>query len=123
MAEIYAEEVAPIIGAKLLSASRDPDGTAIRFETDRGTLTFSAEGDCCSTSWFESLDDDAAGGEVTAVEESTGPEPDEAAQVGHECLQCYFGVLKTTKGRATWEMRNSSNGYYGGYYRVSWDPS
>lgn len=93
-------------------------------ETTKGTFLLGADGDCCSSSWFEHIDDDGvAGGTVTAVEDSGAPDGwADPGQGDHECLQFYFTTIKTTKGRLLLEMRNSSNGYYGGYYSVTYTP-
>lgn len=96
----------------------------IEFETDKGTVKITADGDCCSNSWFEHVDDDGiVGGLVTAVEDSGTPDGwVEPKADDHECLQFYFTTISTTKGRLFIEMRNSSNGYYGGHYNVEFTP-
>lgn len=102
------------IGAKLLDVKADHD--TITLTTDRGILIATADGECCSSSWFESVDIDGIGGELTEFDESTEAPPgfEDPPEEDYECIKVYFGTIKTTKGRITYEMRNSSNGYYGG---------
>lgn len=99
------------IGAQLLSVTVDPGREMFELVTSRGTLRAQSEGDCCSHSWFESVDIDGIGGVITKFEETGGVEVPSA---DHECLQTYFGTVYTTTGRLCYELRNSSNGYYGG---------
>lgn len=96
-------------------------GIALRADSEQlliGGWLLEAYGDCCSSSWFEHLDGAAAllGSTILAVEEVQGPDgtPDHEDDV----LQTYFLKFTTTKGRATLEMRNESNGYYGGSFDV-----
>jgi hypothetical protein len=98
--------------------------------TDKGTLTMTAYGDCCSSSWFESVEVDPGleGSVVIKVDQEADPRPDwvetpSKVEEYEECIQYYFGTIYTDKGRITWEMRNSSNGYYGGSILDSWVPA
>lgn len=89
-------------------------------------LTYQAEGDCCSTSWFEHI---AGAGlvigrevlsagayeiEPTIEQKALEALADEPARDG-ECIQNYYYKISTLGGDMHLEMRNSSNGYYGGY--------
>jgi len=85
--------------------------------TNAGTLLMVADGDCCSRSWFESFDSDAEGGTITSFDEYYGKEWDDPDL---DCVKQYFGTVYTTKGRVTYELRNSSNGYYGGSVNWHW---
>ncbi len=109
-----------LIGATVTEVAHTSE--VVTLTTDRGTFKLLAEGDCCSVSWFEHVDDDGiAGGVVTRVEDSGEPEGwvEPADNSEHEVLQYYFTTISTTKGRLMFEMRNSSNGYYGGFIAVS----
>lgn len=95
----------------------------ITLTTTNHTVVLTAVGDCCSSSWFEHVDDiGAVGGEIT---EWTNDEPYHEeyrpANTNYEYFEYQFMTLKTTKGRVHIEMRNSSNGYYGGYIVASVD--
>lgn len=90
------------------------------FVTVVGTLIVGCEGDCCSSSWFEQDSglDTILGSPVLWAEEvpmgSFAPPTDEQEREA-DSLQTYSFVIKTAKGQAEIEMRNASNGYYGGY--------
>ena len=89
--------------------------TRLIFETDQGDLAFVAEGDCCSTSWFNDIIGVAAFEHalVRAAETWTPDPPDNTD--GYECLQVYGVKLTTESGYVDILFRNESNGYYGGY--------
>lgn len=114
-------KVSNVIGSVVLDVTHTKD--VITIVTDRGTLTMTAYGDCCSESWFESVDVDpsAIGGSLTEYEESFEGEKEPAADEW-AYVKTYFGTLKTSTGRITYELRNSSNGYYGGYTECRWLP-
>lgn len=77
-------------------------------------LKYSADGDCCSSSWFENVDVPSVGKiKVFEVLKREMPQ-DSWGLSGHECLAFYGWSLVTDKGYLDIEMRNSSNGYYGG---------
>lgn len=119
---MYESPETKVLGATVASVTHDRN--AIVITTDKGRLVMSAEGDCCSTSWFESVDvDNVAGATVTAFESAAGPALTPEEERGHDCLKNYFGMVTTSKGRILWEMRNSSNGYYGGYITYQWTPA
>jgi len=72
-----------------------------------------ADGDCCSHSWFESINnpENIIDSEIIGIEKKeiiTGKENDDNSVIA-------FGyTLKTNKGYTDIEFRNESNGYYGG---------
>ena len=112
------EDLDRIIGRKLVSIESTKEEIVLNLDGG-ATCTIKAEGDCCSESWFEHVDDnDATGGDVTeidnAIEDAT-----ELKAKDHECLLSSFLTIKTTTGRLHVELRNSSNGYYSGYLTVS----
>jgi hypothetical protein len=94
------------------------DNTVLRFTDCFGIQHhFMAVGDCCSQSWVEHIDGVEVLSSATITEmEDVGGDEDETLcnQDGHEYVKVYFFKFKTTLGYATIEMRNSSNGYYGG---------
>ena len=91
-------------------------------ETDKGTLRGTPEGDCCSSSWIESVECDAPPGALFVG--SLEDDPDLPVPDWHDGAErkVYFGTLLTDRGRIIWEMRNESNGYYGGWVNWSWEP-
>jgi hypothetical protein len=98
-----------------VSISIDKEDLMFKFE-DGGRALWRAVGDCCSSSWFEHVDDLDFRGEILSVEDDEGRYFDERNDDG--ALKHYFTVVKTNRGRLIIEMRNQSNGYYGGQIEV-----
>lgn len=93
------------------------DKELLSFTFDDGTsLTWSAVGDCCSSSWFESVESFDFNGAIRQVEMINGPEREDGE------LKIYFCTIYSVSGRLCIEMRNSSNGYYGGWIEVGEKP-
>lgn len=107
-----------MIGQRIDAIDYNKDGSAIKIHTDKGVWTLTAEGDCCSSSFFVGWDGylDLIGKVITNIDnrqESGAPVyPDQ------ECTQevpaWYGGYLFCGTAHAYLEMRNDSNGYYGG---------
>lgn|SRR5574343_1612208 len=80
------------------------------------------EGDCCSHSWVEHIGNPEACHMAQFFEwrdVGIDPSPDELTadqqrEYDEGELKFYFMELSTSKGQTLIEMRNSSNGYYGG---------
>jgi hypothetical protein len=95
----------------------DPSKSFIGFETDQGRLGFDAEADCCSESWIEHVSDVNSlrpSEPVTEVVEHAavkllGTRQSEDEIYAYEIKTDSFYGLKI-------ELRNSSNGYYGGRF-------
>lgn len=89
----------------------------IVFKTDAGTYSYIACGDCCSTSWFEHVSGlvHLLNATINEVKEISMKEIPTAEQKDYDCLQNYGWRFVTDKGYFEIEMRNESNGYYGGY--------
>ena len=92
----------------------------IAFQLDDGaTEIFIATGDCCSTSWIESIDTPGnLRGLVLEVHDLEMPPLDTHEK--YEEVKCYGWQIVTTSGHTTIEYRNGSNGYYGG--DMEWSP-
>src|SRR5947209_1085263 len=89
------------------------------FDTSDGMIAYETEGDCCSSTWFESITGVEAliGQVVTEQETIEMPVPASREYKGDHYvdeLQDYGEKLKTAKGVIDIVYRNSSNGYYGG---------
>lgn len=109
------------IGKTIESVWLSADKKRIMFAfADMTNMFLHADGDCCSYSWFESVELLDFKGQILSVEyggrEAT---EDESLNCGDTLLQIYFLTLKTNKGRCLIEMRNTSNGYYGGSFEVA----
>lgn len=89
----------------------------ITFKTDTGYLTYIADGDCCSETWFADILGVSAliGGTVTSVEEAEIVHDDDGSRTRQEYDKVYGFKITTNKGYADIAFRNSSNGYYGGW--------
>jgi len=108
----------PLIGKTITSIEVAKDKKAIKFNlADANSIIVKADGDCCSSTWIESLDMPEAilGAPVTAVEDI--PMPD-LGQPEYDVIQYYGCKITTTKGSCVIDYRNESNGYYGG--NLSW---
>lgn len=104
-----------IVGKTVKSYEFNADFVKI-VDTDGNKHLWIPEGDCCSRSWFEHSEglELLVGREVLGVGEMEMPVPDNTDDY-HEYIRVYGWTLRTEAGVAEIEMRNSSNGYYGGY--------
>lgn len=106
-----------IIGRQIDMVLLDQSKEFLRFMFDDGTsIVWSAVGDCCSHSWFESVEAFDFSGKVLRID---NPQIDEdeskrADDSDGELIRSYFMTVYSERGRLCLEMRNSSNGYYGG---------
>jgi hypothetical protein len=94
-------------------------------ETDAGTWTLVAEGDCCSESWFDRDHLEGADlvvGEVVTAVENRDEYLASDGRTRQEQDSVYGTEIRTAKGCCVFEMRNSSNGYYGGSWTARFEP-
>ena len=100
----------------------------IQFEYN--TLTLTALGDCCSTSWFEKYEDiDFNSLEGKEIIDIIGENDYDMIEMPHSKVDdcdrnhvCKF-IVKNPDDTTTeikFLLRNSSNGYYDGYIRMKW---
>jgi len=114
-------EFKELVGKTITGIRLNPARDIIRFDTEEsGPLYFGAVGDCCSNSWFEHFDGLQAllGQKITGLEDKTITEKYKEGDFNYEeydSIEQYGITFETKMGRATLEMRNNSNGYYGGY--------
>jgi hypothetical protein len=104
----------PLAGKRLAGVGVSEDKDRLIFHLSDGrTLTYTAEGDCCSSSWIEHLTVPSyiAGAEVTAWAEQDMGE----TEAEDDTIRVYQTSFATAKGEIIVEYRNSSNGYYGGW--------
>ncbi len=95
------------------------ENSLIRFETSDGPLTYFAEGDCCSESWFADIYNvsNLLNGVVDEVNRAYGGYDGYNTEDGRcrqESDEVYCYKFSTDRGEASIIFRNSSNGYYGG---------
>jgi hypothetical protein len=121
------DEFAELIGRKILGVLTDQAHGYLVFNTDIGPASYMAEGDCCSYSWFENISGleyllDATVIEVRERKMPGAVEKKDSDDYVEKCTQFYGWTLVTNKGHFDIEMRNESNGYYGGYVSRVPDP-
>lgn len=113
-----------LVGRAVVAVYLKEGGSAIRFDLDESeTVVATVFGDCCSSTWIESLDaPDALIGTVISVEDidmpdlGTGAEQtqDKDRAGSAECISYYGCKITTDNGSCVIDYRNESNGYYGG---------
>lgn len=93
----------------------------LQLHLDNGEIVyFDATGDCCSESWVEHIDSPQKPEKIVQIQEIqiSGYEPTEYKKKSKESidvLDCYFYQIVTEGGSYLIELRNDSNGYYGGW--------
>ncbi len=108
-----------LLGKKIGGIYRSADKMQIGFVVDGAKLKWDAVGVCCSHSWFEHLSGVEAliGHTVNAIVEHdniTLDNKDPRKGKETDCERVYGWTFTTERGRADLDMRNDSNGYYGG---------
>lgn len=108
----------PLVGKKLLGIMIADDKGAVLFKTTDGDMVVRADGDCCSHTWIENIENTVREfpATVTAVDDLDMPDlgsPDE-----YDVVAYYGCKITTDRGVIVIDYRNSSNGYYGG--NLSW---
>lgn len=120
---LNTDDYLPVLGAllgKLIKKIRlDMINYFIQFETDQGFFGYFAYGDCCSESWINHISGlQALIGEKVLKVEKVDMGEIEKGQVGFSGKQylekIYSYKIFTSQGICEIEMRNASNGYYGG---------
>lgn len=115
----YLPDLDNLIGQKINSVVVSDDCELITFETDTHKYIYEAEGECCSCSWVEEIEDidNIIGQTIIKIKKNgvkRGFEENE-----YECLDIMNYDIYTEKGICKIDFRNSSNGYYGGNLQIS----
>lgn len=107
-----------LVGKTITGMKIAEDKKALLFITDQGEAVVKVDGDCCSSSWVESIELPALGfpAKVTAVSDLDLPGVDQKDE--YDFIAVYGCKITTDKGEIVIDYRNSSNGYYGG--NLSW---
>lgn len=115
MSTYYDDQFNSLIGKKIISIEWDEK--TIRFNLIGHSVLFEAIGDCCSSSYIESLDNPEIFQDSTfiGVESVEGETKDIEDWEVHKWT---FYKFKTDKGMCTLSFRNESNGYYDGYLEI-----
>jgi len=109
------EDVKNYIWKKISFFSFEPEVLTLEFEGD-SMLRLFAVGECCSHSWFEQISGEEALEKGAIILDFSFVSMGEIdTEEKYDCLRQYGLKIKTDKGYADIDMRNSSNGYYGGH--------
>lgn len=103
-----------LVGHKVTGLFRNADKDRLRFVLESGdSVHCYTDGDCYSHSWIEHIEGvcNLIGATVRKIED--GAEVPSIETDG-ETIQFYNYRIVTERGFCNIEMRNSSNGYYGG---------
>lgn len=92
------------------------DIVVLLFE-DSSSLVLSALGGCCSKSWFETLsgEEDLEGAILQNLELIEYENKRLEIEEDYSVIKFYGVKITTNRGYTDIDMRNESNGYYGGY--------
>lgn len=103
-----------LFGQIIYSVLISDDKRYLVFDLGLTQCVYLAHADCCSQSWFESINgvENLIREHVIGLEEIEMPKPFENKD--GDFITCYGYKLKTKKGYCDIEFRNESNGYYGG---------
>jgi hypothetical protein len=109
----------PLIGKTIDKVFLAKDKGAIRFVLDNGTdIIARADGDCCSRSWIENVENAEALIGKPVIEATDVDLDKEDGEIDYEVIRYYGFNISTLGGTCKIDYRNSSNGYYGG--NLSW---
>jgi Fe-S cluster biogenesis protein NfuA len=108
-----------LIGKRIDAVLMDDEKFKLSFKIGDVFVDYYAAGDCCSSSWFQNFSGIEAllgqvVNEVREIESETLDDGDKRKGAETDCEQVYGFVFTTNRGRADLDMRNDSNGYYGG---------
>ena len=111
-----------LIGKTVQRIYVGPGERQLWLEFSDGCLLLDTEGDCCSESWWADIlgVKQLIGNPITDAEAIDLPDPqDERSRQLYD--QAYGIRIRTTGGECDLIFRNSSNGYYGGWFTASWE--
>lgn len=109
-----------LIGKTIVAVYLATDKKAMRFDVEGADpIIARVDGDCCSSTWIESIDaPDALLGTVHLAEDIPMPHRAAADDSDGEVIAYYGFRIATERGACVIDYRNESNGYYGG--NLSW---
>lgn len=114
-----ADKFKEVMGKTLLKITDDNDDLQLHCED--GVIEFLAIGDCCSDSWVEHVESPSQPEKIVSFEEIEIPptfnevKTEKRPIEDMDVVKFYFYKITTDKGSYLIEMRNNSNGYYGGW--------
>lgn len=110
------DDFSDLIGEIVEAVHTSKGSAVIGFQTKNNYYEYYCDGDCCSTSWLEHLTGLSflIGQKILSCENIEMPSIPEKELEGLDWVQNYGYRLVTQKGYFELEMRNESNGCYGG---------
>lgn len=102
-----------LIGKEVTGIVYDQSGITFQLK-DQTEIKYSAEGDCCSHSFIESIDTPEVFQDCTILEACSESGEQKTVNDWEEHKWTFY-KFRTTKGWATLSFRNESNGYYDGW--------
>jgi hypothetical protein len=111
-----------LVGKTIEQVSINDDKTQLTFSFANGErIHYYADGDCCSESWIEHIANHEALIGATVIKTEDVELGEISPPSRQECERQYGYKIFTTKGLCDIDMRNASNGYYGGSIcRADW---
>lgn len=108
-----------LVGKTILEVRMGMESTYIQFETDEGVFSYFTQAECCSESWINHISGLQAilGQKVLKTEQMDMPDicPGQEDFSGKDYIDSVYSFkIFTSQGVCEIEMRNASNGYYGG---------
>lgn len=114
-------DVNDIIGKILCKITDENDDLQLHLD-DGEIVYFDAVGDCCSESWVEHIDTPSKPEKIIQIQELEisnynyeATEYKKRKKEDIDVLSAYFYQINTDGGSYLIELRNNSNGYYGGW--------
>lgn len=111
------DRIEALVDRTIVGIRRDADGEVLVLDTDAGPVSLRTEGDCCSHSYWQHA---ASVGAVLGQVVTRTVEREELVEDDGETKLCGYEI-HTAKGTLVLELRNDSNGYYGGWCVVTQD--
>lgn len=106
-----------LVGKTLTGVMIADDKEAILFQTTDGDIVARCDGDCCSHTWIENVENTIASFPAVVTGARDVDMPDHG-QPEYGAIAYYGFTISTDKGSLVIDYRNESNGYYGG--SLSW---
>jgi hypothetical protein len=110
-------------GARVYGGVHNQNDDTITFHCKNGDYVFVADGDCCSTTYIDSIEGPKAG-KIIQVLEPGWCEEGERYRTEENGERKFYKVTLVIegKGHLDIEYRNESNGYYGGSLELASSP-
>lgn len=113
-----------VIDVHIIAPDAGVEFDKIKVVLEHNTVTLVAEGDCCSASWFEAYPENDLHSLIGRSIDHVSMDDEEYSMEEsgvQECDKNYVYAFHLDGGDVVkFLLRNSSNGYYGGYIQYEW---